>query len=174
MQVTRQKGCLETTRGRVQNDAPRNQERCEPIVHASKSFDRCSTSEQKHGGYNDVCAKAEEEKGAMSCPSPSGFDDLSDSVSRRSNLLEVDGNDTEQDDLDCGTRCIPERSPSKRKKLAKVIVVGQGEVMPIGNSVPLNVTLTCVPRIYVHATWLKWNFSTPYNHHLLPHLPKGT
>ncbi len=105
--VTSQKGSLKTSRSGVEDDSPRNQERSQAVVHTSKGLNSGSSTKQEHGSHENVCAEAEEKEGQMRFSSPTGIDNLSDGVRRRRNLLEVNGQDTEEEDLDGGTGCIP-------------------------------------------------------------------
>mmetsp|Transcript_25840 Transcript_25840/g.55263 ORF Transcript_25840/g.55263 Transcript_25840/m.55263 type:complete len:270 (+) Transcript_25840:2380-3189(+) len=101
--VTGQEGCLKSTRGSVQNNTPRNQEGCYTVIHSSQGFDGGGTTEQKHGSDNDVGEEAEKEEGQVGGFSPAGIDDFAYGVGGWSNLLEVDGEHSEQQDLDSGT-----------------------------------------------------------------------
>lgn len=113
--VTRQERSLKTSRGSVEDNTPGDQERSELVIHTGKSLDGSGTTKQKHGGHNNVGAKAKEEKGQMSSLSPTGIDNLGDGVGRRGNLLEVDGQDTEEEDLDGSTRGIPNKRKRKEE-----------------------------------------------------------
>ena len=106
--VTGQKGSLETARGSVQNDTPRNQKRRETVVKTSQGFDSGRTTEQKHGRHNNIGAEAKEEERNVRGLAPTSHDNLGDGVGRRSDLLEVDGQDSKQEHLNGGTRGIPE------------------------------------------------------------------
>mmetsp|Transcript_30218 Transcript_30218/g.72522 ORF Transcript_30218/g.72522 Transcript_30218/m.72522 type:complete len:654 (+) Transcript_30218:319-2280(+) len=108
--VRGQESSLKTTRGSVQDHTPGDQERCPTVVNTSQSFDSGSTTEQKHRCHNQVGAKAEKQKGLVGSLSPTGIDNLTDSVGRRSDSLEGNGKDTKQNDLNGGTRGVPERS----------------------------------------------------------------
>lgn len=108
--VTGQESSLETSRGGVQNDTPRDQESGKSVIHSGQSLNSGSTSKQKHGCNNQVGGEAEEKEGQVGGLSPSGLDNFADGVCRRGDFLEVDGEDSEQQDLDGGTRGIPERS----------------------------------------------------------------
>jgi hypothetical protein len=105
--VTGQESSLETSRSGVENDSPGNQERSQTVVHTGKGFDSGGTTEQEHGSHKNVGAEAEKKESQMRFSSPTGIDNLSDGVRRRRNLLEVNGQDTEEEDLDGGTGCIP-------------------------------------------------------------------
>jgi hypothetical protein len=105
--VTGQESSLETSRSGVENNSPGNQERSQAVVHTSKGFDGGGTTKQEHGGHKNVGAEAEEKESQMRFSSPTSIDNLSDGMRRRRNLLEVDGQDTEEEDLNGGTGCIP-------------------------------------------------------------------
>ena len=105
--VTGQEGSLETTRGGVQDDTPGDQEGCQTVVHPSEGFDGGGPTEQQHGRDDNVGAEAEEEEGQVGSRSPTSIDDFCNGVGGRSDLLEVDSQDTKQQDLDSGTRGVP-------------------------------------------------------------------
>ena len=107
VQITRHESSLESTSGCVKNDTPGNQERSKLILHTSQSLNGGGTTEQKHGGYDDVGAECEEEEGKVSGLAPTSADNLTHGVGRGSNVLERDGEDTEEKDLDGRSRCIP-------------------------------------------------------------------
>ena len=105
--VRGQESSLETTGGSVQNDTPGDKERSKTVVDTSQGFDGGGTTEQKHGGHDNVGAEAEEQEGEVGSCSPTSVDNFGDGVGGGSHLLEVDGQDTEQEDLNGGTRGIP-------------------------------------------------------------------
>jgi hypothetical protein len=105
--VTSQESSLKTSRSGVENNSPGNQERSQAVVHAGKGLNSGSSTEQEHGSHNNVGAEAEEKESQMRSLSPTGIDNLSDGMRRRRNLLEVNGQDTEKEDLNGGTGCIP-------------------------------------------------------------------
>lgn len=110
MEVTGQESSLKSTGGGVQDDTPGDQERSKTVIHSGQSFNGGGTTEQKHGGHDKVGAETEEQEGDVGGKTPSGLDDLSEGVGGRSDLLELDGDDSEQQDLNGGTRCVPEGS----------------------------------------------------------------
>jgi hypothetical protein len=64
---------------------------------------RSSTTQQQHGCHNCVGREAEEKEGDVGIKSPSGLDNFTHSVCRRSHLFNVNGQDTKQNDLNGGT-----------------------------------------------------------------------
>ena len=108
--VTGQESSLKTTGSSVQDNTPRDQKGSQTVVNTSQGFNSGSSTKQKHGSDNDIGTEAEEDEGLVGSTSPTGIDNFTDSVCRRSNLLEVDGKHTKEQDLNGGTRGIPERS----------------------------------------------------------------
>ena len=108
VQIRRHESSLESTSGGVKNNTPGNQKRSKLILHTSQSLNGGGTTEQKHGGYDDVGAECEEEEGNVSGLAPTSADNLTHGVGRWGNILERDGEDTEEEDLDSRSRCIPE------------------------------------------------------------------
>jgi hypothetical protein len=91
--VTGQESSLETSRGSVQNDTSGDQERGQSVINAGQSLDGGGTTEQKHRGPNDISKEAEE--GLVGSAFPVSVDDFTHSVSRRGDLLEGNGENTE-------------------------------------------------------------------------------
>ena len=118
VQVASQKGRLESTGSSVQDDTPGNQKGSQFVRHAGQSLNCGSTTEQQHGCDNDVGAEAKEEEGQVSRAAPSGVDNLGNRVGRRRDLLQVDGQDTEEKNLDSGTRSIPVQIEQGERKIS--------------------------------------------------------
>jgi hypothetical protein len=117
VKVTCQESSLKTSRSGVEDDSPGNQKRSQAVVHAGEGFDSGSSTEQEHGSHNNVGAEAEEKESQMRFGSPTGIDNLGDGMRRGCDLLEVNGQDTEEEDLDGRTGCIPKvkREVAKRR-----------------------------------------------------------
>jgi len=77
-------------------------------LHAGEGLDGRSATEKKHGGDDDVSAEPEEKEGEVSGLAPASPNDLEESVGRGRNVLEADGKDTEQENLDGGPGGVPE------------------------------------------------------------------
>ena len=107
VEVTGDEGSLETAGTGVKDDTPGDQEGRKTVIHTGKGLNGGSATEQKHRGNDDVGAKGEEEEGQVGSLSPTSADDFANSVGRGSNLLEGDGEDAEEKDLDGGTGSIP-------------------------------------------------------------------
>lgn len=105
--VTGQESSLKTSRGGVKNHTPGDKERSQSVIHTGQSFDSGSSTQQKHGCDNDVGQKAKYQKGLVGSSSPASIDNLTHGVSRGRNLLEGNGQNTEKQDLNGGTRGIP-------------------------------------------------------------------
>jgi hypothetical protein len=108
--VTGQESSLKTTTCSVENDTPGDQERSPTVVNTGQSFNSGGTTKQKHGCYNKICAETEEQECLVGSASPTSVDDLTNSVGRGSDSLERDSKNTKKNDLDGGTRGIPEGS----------------------------------------------------------------
>ena len=109
VQIRRHESSLESTGGGVKNNSPGNEERSKLISHTSQSCNGGGTTEQKHRSNDDISAESEEEEGKVSRFAPTSADNLTHSVGGGSNVLEGDGEHTEEEDLDGRSRCIPER-----------------------------------------------------------------
>ena len=107
MEVTGDEGSLETAGTGVKDDTPGDQEGRKTVIDSGKGLNGGSATEQKHRGNDDVGAEGEEEEGQVGSLSPTSADDFANSVGRGSNLLEGDGEDAEEKDLDGGTGSIP-------------------------------------------------------------------
>ena len=105
--VTGQEGCLETTTGGVQDNTPGDQKGCQFVAHTGQGLNGSSTTKQKHGGHNDISAEAEEQEGQMGPFSPTRANNFANGVGRWSNLLEVDGKNSEKQNLNGGARSVP-------------------------------------------------------------------
>mmetsp|Transcript_16820 Transcript_16820/g.27923 ORF Transcript_16820/g.27923 Transcript_16820/m.27923 type:complete len:236 (+) Transcript_16820:1635-2342(+) len=110
MNVAGQERSLESTGSGVKDDTPGDKERSKTVVNTGKSFNSSGTSKQKHGSHNDVGSEGEEKERLVGGAAPSSVDDLANGVSRRSNFLQGDSKDSEKEDLNSSTRCIPERT----------------------------------------------------------------
>ena len=106
--VTGQESSLETSRSSVKNHTPWDKERSQSVIHTGQSLNGGSSTQQKHGCHNNVGHEAEEQKGHMGSASPTSIDNFSNGVSRWRNLLEGNSQDTEKQNLNCGTGSIPE------------------------------------------------------------------
>ena len=100
---------LESSRGGVQNDTPGNQKACQLVVHAGKRLDGRGTTEQKHGGDDNVGAEREEEEGNVGTLAPASANDFAHGVGAGRHVLEGNGEDAEEEDLDGGSRGVPRR-----------------------------------------------------------------
>ena len=109
VEVTGDEGSLETAGTGVENDTPGDQEGRKTVIDTGEGLDGSSATEQKHRGNDNVGAEGEEEEGQVGGLSPTGADDLTDGMGRRSDLLERDGEDAEEKNLDGGARGIPVR-----------------------------------------------------------------
>ena len=78
-------------------------------VHSCQGVDHCCTAQKEHGGHNNIGQQTEEQEGQVRCSAPARIDDLQDGVGCRRFALELNGQDTKEQDLDCGPRCIPGR-----------------------------------------------------------------
>ena len=107
MEVTGDEGGLETAGTGVKDDTPGDQEGRKTVIDSGKGLNSGSATEQKHRGNDDVGAEGEEEEGQVGSLSPTSADDFANGVGRGSNLLEGDGEDAEEEDLDGGTGGIP-------------------------------------------------------------------
>ena len=105
--VTGQECSLKTTRGGIEDDPPRNQKRSQTVIHTGEGFNSGSTTEQKHGGHNNVGTEAEEEERQVGSLSPTSVHNFRNRVSRRRDLLEANGENTKEQNLSGGTRCVP-------------------------------------------------------------------
>lgn len=105
--VRRQESGLKTSRGSVEDNTPGDQERGKSVIHTGKSFNGSSSSKQKHRSDNDIGAEGKEKEGLVGGATPSGIDDFADSVGGGGNLLEGDGENSEQQHLNGSSRSIP-------------------------------------------------------------------
>jgi hypothetical protein len=112
MDITGQESGLKTTGGSVQDDSPRDQERSKTVVNTSQSLNGGGTTEQKHRADDEISTEAEEQESLVGTASPSGIHDLTHRMSGRGDFLERNGENTEKQDLDGGTRSIPKRRQS--------------------------------------------------------------
>mmetsp|Transcript_15001 Transcript_15001/g.33868 ORF Transcript_15001/g.33868 Transcript_15001/m.33868 type:complete len:344 (-) Transcript_15001:362-1393(-) len=94
----------------VKDDSPGNQEGRELVVYSCQSLHSCGAAQKKHGRHDDVGAEPEEQERKVSRLAPASAYDLAHGMSGRGNILEADGEDSEDKNLDCGTGCIPERA----------------------------------------------------------------
>mmetsp|Transcript_11228 Transcript_11228/g.16823 ORF Transcript_11228/g.16823 Transcript_11228/m.16823 type:complete len:172 (+) Transcript_11228:1525-2040(+) len=106
--VTGDESCTKSSSDSVQDNSPRDKERGESVIHTSQGFNGGCTTEQKHTGHNDVSEEGEHEESKVGCLSPTSIYDLTHSVCLGRNLLEGDGKDSKQEDLNGSSRCIPE------------------------------------------------------------------
>lgn len=116
--VTGQESSLETTGGSVENDTPGNQKGRKTVVHSRKGLNGGSATQQKHGGHDDVGSEAEEEEGHVGVAAPTSVDNLGDGVRGRRNLLERNGENAKKENLDGGTRGVPEEEISRETTIA--------------------------------------------------------
>ena len=107
VKVTGDEGSLKTAGTGVKDDTPGDQEGRKTVIDTGEGLDGGSATEQKHRGNDNVGAEGEEEEGQVSGLSPTGADDLTDGMGRGSDLLERDGEDAEEKNLDGGTGGIP-------------------------------------------------------------------
>jgi len=107
VEVTGNEGGLETAGAGVKDNTPGDQEGRETVIDTGEGLDGGSATEQKHRGNDDVGAEGEEEEGQVRSLSPSSADNLANGVGRGSDLLERDGEDAEEKNLDGGTGGIP-------------------------------------------------------------------
>ena len=121
MEIIRQKSRLEASRGGVQDDTPGDQEGGKAVVHTGEGFDSRGTSKQEHGCHNDVGAEAKEEESKVGSPAPPSVHNLRDGVGRWSNLLQVNRQNTEEEDLNSGAGRIPEVLEVKDKIKVSVL-----------------------------------------------------
>lgn len=110
VEVTGHEGSFKTSSGCVKDDTPGDQETSQLVSHSSQCLDGSSSSQQKHGSHNDVGQESKDKEGNVSSLSPASTDDFAHGVSRGSNVLKTDGEDTEEKNLDSGTGGIPERT----------------------------------------------------------------
>mmetsp|Transcript_20505 Transcript_20505/g.43423 ORF Transcript_20505/g.43423 Transcript_20505/m.43423 type:complete len:475 (-) Transcript_20505:217-1641(-) len=101
-------GGLETSGGSVKDNSPRNQKTGQFVIHTGESLDGCGSSKQKHGRDDDVGQEREDQESDVGRLAPASADDLAHSVCRGRDILERDGKDTEEEDLDGGARGVPE------------------------------------------------------------------
>jgi hypothetical protein len=87
-------------------------------MNAGKSGYRCGTTNNQHERYEDICHQPEYHKDDMGDRSVPSLDSLEECVSIRRAPLELDGDDGEDQDLDCGAAGVPE---------------GAGDPIPIAN-----------------------------------------
>jgi hypothetical protein len=107
VQIAGQERRLKSSRCRVEDDSPWNQEGCKLVRHSSQGLNRSSSSQQQHGRHDNVRCEAKEKESQMGRSTPAGVDDFRDGVGGRSDFLEVDGQDSKEKDLDGGTRRVP-------------------------------------------------------------------
>ncbi len=108
MDVAGQESCLESTSKSVDDDAERDQEAGGIQVHAGQRVHHGGTTQQKHGGDDDVGHEAEQEERHVSSKSPSGSHYLADCMRCWCLPLDLDRQNAEQQHLDCRTASIPE------------------------------------------------------------------
>ena len=102
MQVRGHEGGLEPPGARVEDDAPGDEEAGQPAVHPRQRLDRRRAAQQQHGGDNNVGGEGEAEEGDVRGLAPARADDLADGVGGGGHVLEGDGQDAEEQDLDRG------------------------------------------------------------------------
>mmetsp|Transcript_15737 Transcript_15737/g.33238 ORF Transcript_15737/g.33238 Transcript_15737/m.33238 type:complete len:242 (-) Transcript_15737:92-817(-) len=108
MQITGHERSLQSSRASVQNDAPGDQKACQLVVHARQSLDGRRATQQKHGSDNDVGEEGEDQEGEVRGLAPARSYDFAHGVGGGRNVLQGDGEDSEEEDLDSGSRGIPE------------------------------------------------------------------
>ena len=121
--VTGQKGRLKTTRGSVQNDTPGDQERSKTVIDTGQGFDGGGATQQKHRCNDDIGTETKEKECLVGCQSPASVDDFTNCMGRGSNLLQLDGKNSKQQNLDSRTRCIPGTSITKNEEAQRGTVV---------------------------------------------------
>jgi hypothetical protein len=73
------------------------------VLHPRESFNSGGATQQKHGHHNSIGQKAKEQKCLVDSATPTGIDNLGDCMRRWSHLLELDGQDTKEQNLNSGT-----------------------------------------------------------------------
>ena len=103
-------GALEPPQGTVHDDTHGDQHASGVQVHASESVHDGSTAEQQHGSDNDVGHDAEDEEDLVGGAAPTSADDFQQGMSVGGFALDLNSQDTEEDNLDGGTGGVPEGS----------------------------------------------------------------
>jgi hypothetical protein len=116
--------------GNAQDDVPGDKERSQTEIHAGESFNNGgSTTKQKHQSHDSVCSKAKEQENLVRIAFPTGVDNLTHSVGRRSNLLEGDGEHTKQEHsmVAPAACCRAQKNQCREKKVRERGAMNNGE-----------------------------------------------
>jgi hypothetical protein len=108
MDIIRNEGRLQTTDESVRDDGNRHQEDGSDAVHASERIDGCRAAHDEHQTDHGVGDEAEDHERVVSSWAVAGLDGLEESMGVGSALLKSDGEGCKEDDLDGGTRGVPE------------------------------------------------------------------
>jgi len=108
--VRRQEGRLQATSHSVRNDTDRDQKTSGGGVHTRERVHRGGTTEHEHRRHNDVGQEAEEDEDLLHVRAPSSVDDFANSVRVRRVSLHLNGEHTEEQNLNRRTGRVPERS----------------------------------------------------------------
>ena len=101
-------GTLEATKSAVHDDTDGDEDASSIGVHASESVHDGSTTKQKHSSHNDVGQNCEHKEDLVGSVTPASADDLKEGMSIGSFALNLNSEDTEENNLDGGTGSIPE------------------------------------------------------------------
>ena len=108
--IIRQERSLDATKHGVQHDADRQQKASCSCRNASERGDHCRATGQEHGGDEHVCHESKGNVNAVGHRAVTSANDLEERVRVRCFALQFDGEGGKQDDLDRGSRGVPERS----------------------------------------------------------------
>ena len=105
--VRSEEGGLEAAKPGVEDHSERDKEVCGHRVHARAGRHHRRTALEQHASHDEVGADAEEEEGQVGCLPPADVDHLEESVHVGRLLLDLDGEDAKEEDLDRCARGVP-------------------------------------------------------------------
>ena len=103
-------GVLETTKSGVKTHWDGDAEASSVRAHASEGGHRCRATEDQHCSHNDVGHETEHQESKVSLNSPSHMHNFENRVDTRALVFDLDGEYSEEEDLDRGARSIPIRA----------------------------------------------------------------
>jgi hypothetical protein len=90
------------------NRNPGDEESGQLVAHASEGLGGRGATKQEHGGDDDVRSKPKEEEDEVRGLASAGTSDLAHGVGRGRHVLEADGKDAKEEDMDGGPERIPD------------------------------------------------------------------
>ena len=115
VKVTGQEGRLQSTGCGVQNNTPRNEKRSKTDINAGEGLHGCCATEQEHGSHDNVGGQAKEEEGNVCRLAPASVDNLTSSVRRGSDFLQIDSDDAKEQHLNSGAGSIPKSGLTRQR-----------------------------------------------------------